>query len=98
MAELEAGQLRKTWLADKTAWQATADLLASKSPTTMAAATENRLPYMKPNPFCCLLSALCLVTTAAAAADWPRVMLASPGEVEIAGPAGPAGAWPRDPG
>src|ERR1035438_8196654 len=45
---------------------------------------------MKPNPFCFLLPALCLVTASAAAADWPRVTLASPGEVELTGPVGAA--------
>jgi hypothetical protein len=45
---------------------------------------------MKPNPFCFLLPALCLVTATATAADWPRVTLASPGEVELAGPVGAA--------
>ena len=45
---------------------------------------------MKPNPFCFLLPALCLVTATATAADWPRVTLASPGGVELAGPVGAA--------
>jgi DUF1680 family protein len=45
---------------------------------------------MKANPFCFFLSALCLVTATVTAADWPRVMLASPGGVELAGPVGAA--------
>ena len=90
MRLLRGSPLRRAWLADKTAWQAAADSFSLELVTTVAAATENQMPCMKPNPFCFLLSALCLVTAAATAADWPRVTLASPGEVELAGPVGAA--------
>jgi hypothetical protein len=48
------------------------------------------MPCMKPNPFCFLLSALCLVTATVTAEDWPWVTLVSPGGVELAGPVGAA--------
>src|ERR1035438_838655 len=90
MRLLRGSPLRRTWLAGKTAWQAVTDSSSLELATTVAAATENQMPCMKPNPFCFLLSALCLVTATAATADWSRVTLASPGGVELAGPVGAA--------
>jgi hypothetical protein len=54
------------WLT-KQRGQAAADSSSLELATTVAAATENQMPCMKPNPFCFLLSALCLVTATATA-------------------------------
>ena len=39
--------LRRTRLADKTAWQAATDSSSLELATTVAAETENRMPFMK---------------------------------------------------
>src|ERR1035438_5578268 len=83
MRLLRGSPLRRTWLAGKTAWQAVTDSSSLELATTVAAGTENQMPCMKPNPFCFLLSALCLVTAITTAAEWPRGTLSSPCGVEL---------------